>query len=123
MPIAASSCQGRLQPGLDSARAASAFLYASRTVEGRPASDSLPPFDGAPVGGTGLRRDGRSVIRASRRSRIPAGEGVSAAPAAVPSRGTSVTPGACDAASAATAAAATALVTAPLRSRLPNTGA
>ncbi|GGV50946.1 hypothetical protein GCM10010277_46020 [Streptomyces longisporoflavus] len=39
------------------------------------------------------------------------------------SRGTSVTPGAWDAASAATAAAATAVVTAPLRNRLPNTAA
>ncbi len=65
LPMAASSCQGSRQPGSDWATRASAFLYASRTVAGIPASAGPvaagPPVPGEPPGLTGLFRGGRSV--------------------------------------------------------------
>ncbi|CAM5658600.1 hypothetical protein SVIOM74S_09098 [Streptomyces violarus] len=62
-PMAARSCQGRLQPGLASRSAASAFLYASRTVAGMPASEVPGVVGPVPVlgDGLGLLSGGRSV--------------------------------------------------------------
>lgn len=64
LPMAASICQGRWQEARSRATSASAFLYASRRVAGMPCR-SAPmtgePVVGAPGGGFGETRGGRSV--------------------------------------------------------------
>src|ERR1044072_6959459 len=126
LPIAASSCHGRLQPGLDSLSAASAFLYAARTLAGMPASALvlLPGDPGRSVeepGLSGLVRGGRSVW-----CEEPPSMGVSGDDGAPLARSRSrwspspcswaANPGACEAVRGGIAAAGTAVLGAPLDS-------
>ncbi len=132
LPMAASSCQGRLQPGLDSLRADSAFLYASSTVAGMPAS-AAATSSGSPgrsmevPGLPGFCRGGRSVWYDEPPSMgVSTDGGAGFSPAALSwcwSRAVPASPGACEAVRAAITTAATAVVAAPLRSRRPMCGA
>ncbi len=112
-----------MQPGFAVPRADSAFLYASRTVAGIPDSGvpvpGLAPGDGlGEVPGLfGEFRGGRSVWYGEPPSIGGPGGGVASAAGSVRC---TANPGAWEAVIAAIAAAATAVVAAPLRSRRPN---
>lgn len=125
LPIAASNCQGRLQPGFDSARVCSARLYASRTVAGMPASAGL--LAGRPMevpGLSGAFSGGRSVWYEESPLTAVSSFGCAVVSAAwSPPAGGGMVPGPPEAESAAMAAAATAVVVTPLRSLRPNRAA